>query len=259
MLKLTWEHMKMPIAAIGWLVTLLMFIVISYDSAPLYIYFLFGGLAVLFFTTSDRVAFFYFITLVLMTVFYFLFLAFKDGWQPYEQGIAIGLHFIFLLHLFSLYSLSKYMYQMGLENKMLVKRVEQLEDYVLEEGILTRREFEKQATFVLSNMKRRKETGFYIKISLAKEKRTVRRKLLLMLADMSYTTFRKNYDLVGKYDEKTLVILVQNTNEQGLEIVMNRLNKLMAERLEEKTIQQMGWTVSKIDGEQSLDETAVLT
>ena len=251
--------MKMPIASIGWLVTMLILIVYSIGTIPLYSYLLFAGLTVLFFTTSDRVAFFYFITLVLITVFYALFFAFKDGWQPFEQGIAIGLHFTFLLHLFSLYSLAKYMYQISFENRNLTKRVEQLEDFILEEGVLTRREFEKQEAFVLSNMKRRKETGFYIKVNLSKEKRTVKKKLLLALADISYATFRKNYDLIGKYDEETLIILVQNTNEQGLEIVMGRFNKLIEERLEASAIQQFSWTIHKTEGEQSLVETVVMT
>ncbi|MBO1912334.1 hypothetical protein J4G37_47000, partial [Microvirga sp. 3-52] len=111
---------------------------------------------------------------------------------------------------------------------------------------------------VLSNMRRRNETGFYLKVSLIGLKRTVRKNVLLTLAGMMHTTFRKDYDLVGQYDDTTIVVLVQNTNEQGLEVVMGRLDKLTAERLEENALKQIRWTIKKIDGDKVLDETAVV-
>ncbi|WP_210471817.1 hypothetical protein [Sporosarcina sp. 6E9] len=242
----------------SWLLSILFILIYTYNTVPPYYYFIFGILALLFFSVSDRVAFFFYITFVLVTVFYFLFLAFKDDWQPSQQAMAIGLHFVFLLHLFSLYSLSKYMYQVSSENRMLTTRIEELEDYVLEDEVLTRREFEKRSESVLSNMRRRNETGFYLKVSLIGLKRTVRKNVLLTLAGMMHTTFRKDYDLVGQYDDTTIVVLVQNTNEQGLEVVMGRLDKLTAERLEENALKQIRWTIKKIDGDKVLDETAVV-
>jgi len=188
-----------------------------------------------------------------------LFLAFKEGWQPGEQALAIGLHFIFLIHLFSLYSLSKYVYQIGVENRLLKGRIAQLEEYILEEGILTKHEFEKQAVLILSNMSRRKEMGFYLKAELIDMNRTVRKKVTHTLASLMYVTFRKNYDIVGQYDNTTLIVLLQNTEEKGLEIVRGRLEKLMVERLEEGAIEKIKWTVIKIEGDKTLRESAVVT
>ena len=256
--RTVWDRTKLPIASISWLLSMLVILVITYKIVPLYTYLVFGFLALLFFSVSDRVAFFFYNTLMLVTVFYFLFLAFKESWQPGEQAMAIGLHFVFLIHLFSLYSLSKYVYQIGAENRLLKSRVAQLEEYVLEEGVLTKREFEKQATLILSNMSRRKETGFYLKADLIEINRTVRKKLILALASMMYVTFRKNYDVIGQFDNSTLIVLVQNTEENGLNIVRGRLEKLLAERLEEDAIKKIRWTVMEIDGQRSLYEAAVV-
>ena len=254
-----WDRIKLPVASISWLVSMLVILVITYNTVPLYYYLAFGLLALLFFSVPDRVAFFFYITLMLVTVFYILFLAFKEGWQPWEQALAIGLHFIFLIHLFSLYSLSKYVYQIRTENRLLKSRIAQLEEYILEEGVLTRREFEKQAVLILSNMSRREETGFYLKADLIDVNRTVRKKVMHTLASIMYVTFRKNYDIVGQYNNTTLIVLVQNTEEQGLEIVRGRLEILMVERLEEDTVEKIRWTVIKIEGDKTLRESAVVT
>ena len=254
-----WDRIKLPVASISWLLSILAILIITYKAVPLYYYLAFGVLALLFFSVSDRAAFFFYITLMLVTVFYILFLAFKEGWQPGEQALAIGLHFIFLIHLFSLYSLSKYVYQIGTENRLLKSRIAQLEEYILEEGVLTKHEFEKQAVLILSNMSRRQETGFYLKADLIDMNRTVQKKVMHTLASMMYAAFRKNYDIVGQYDNTTLIVLVQNTEEEGLGIVRGRLEKLMIERLEEGTIEKIRWTVIKIDGDKTLRESAVVT
>ncbi|KAA0955750.1 hypothetical protein FQ087_14235 [Sporosarcina sp. ANT_H38] len=254
-----WDRIKLPIASVSWLVSILVVLVITYNEVPLYYYLGFGFLALLFFGVSDRAAFFFYITLILVTVFYFLFLAFKNSWQPGEQALAIGLHFIFLIHLFSLYSLSKYVYQIGAENRLLKKRISQLEEYILEEGVLTKREFEKQAVLILANMSRRNEIGFYLKADLSDVNRTVRKKVMHTLASMMYAVFRKNYDIVGQYNDSTLIVLVQNTEEKGLEIVRGRLEKLLVERLEENAVEKIRWTVMKIEGDKTLRESVVVT
>ncbi len=254
-----WDLIKLPVASFSWLVSILVILIITYNEVPLYYYLAFGFLALLFFSVSERVAFFFYITFMLVTVFYMLFLAFKEGWQPGEQALAIGLHFIFLIDLFSLYSLSKYVYQIGAENRLLKGRIAQLEEYILEEGILTKHEFEKQAVLILSNMSRRKEMGFYLKAELIDMNRTVRKKVTHTLANLMYVTFRKNYDIVGQYDNTTLIVLLQNTEEKGLEIVRGRLEKLMVERLEEGAIEKIKWTVIKIEGDKTLRESAVVT
>ena len=108
-------------------------------------------------------------------------------------------------------------------------------------------------------MSRRKEMGFYLKAELIDMNRTVRKKVTHTLASLMYVTFRKNYDIVGQYDNTTLIVLVQNTEEQGLEIVRGRLEKLMVERLKEGAIEKIKWTVIKIEGDKTLRESAVVT
>ena len=256
--SLVWNRIKIPVNAILWLTSILVILLSTYQAVPIYSYLLFGVLAVAFFSVSDRVAFFFYILLVLVTVFFFLFLAFKDHWQPIEQAINIGLHSVFLVHLFALYSLSKYTYIMSSENRFFRGRIAELEEFVFQDGILTKREFDKQSKLVLSNMRRRKETGFYIEISVGGLKRPVRKKVLHRIGSMLHTTFRQSYDLIGQSDEFTLVVLVQNTNQQGLEIAIKRFNVLLIAELEEDTIDKISVSVKEIDTSLSLDEAAVI-
>lgn len=232
-------------------------IVLSFNEVPYFYYLGLGVLVILFFSVQDRLAFFFYIILTIITVFLFLYLAFIEGWSVAEQVLGIGVHFLILIHLFSLYSLSKYIHQFQEDNKLLKIRIDQLEEYILDEGILSKHEFEKQAELVLSTMGRREETGFYIKIDLAKLSKTVRKKMIQSLGGMLYTTLRKNFDLIGQYDDKTLVVLLQNTDEKGLEIINGRMQHLMNERLEDESVQKIKWNLRKIEGQKKFAELVV--
>ncbi len=248
----------MPVNAILWLTSIIVILLSTYQTVPIYSYLLFAVLAVAFFSVSDRVAFMFYITLVLVTVFLFLFLAFKDQWTPIEQAVNIGLHSVFLVHLFALYSLSKYTYIMRSENRFFIDRIAELEEYVFQDGILTKREFEKQSKLVLSTMRRRKETGFYIEVNVGSLKRLVRKKVLHRIGSILHTTFRQSYDLVGQIDEFTLIVLVQNTNQLGLETAIKRFNHLLTAEIEEDTIGKISVSVKEIDLSMSFDEAVVI-
>lgn len=249
----------MPVASIIWLVSMLFIIIITYNHFPIASYGIFGLLAILFFSGSDRLSFFNYVLLTVGTVFIFLVLAFKGAWTSVEQAQAIGLHFIILVHLFALYSLSKYVYQFRMENSFLRERVLQLEDFISEDGVLTKHEFEKQSTMILSTMARRGETGYYILIDVSALSRRTRRTALTAVGSIVKTTVRDHYDIVGKINDRTIGFLLQNTTEEGVDIVKERLEKNLHDRFEEQALAEMKWTIQMMEGKTSLQKPEVLS
>ncbi|GEM_PF-6927610 len=254
-----WQRLQLPAAAVIWLSTASILLGFQTETRLIPIAVLLAGCAVLFFSVADRTAFFLYILFTLVTVFYFLYLAFADGWSPGEQAIGIGLHFVFLLHLFALYSLAKYVFSYRKENAALKARVEELREFISEQGVLTKREFEKQATLVLSSMARHKEQGYFLKADLSALRKSARKQAVLAASAAIYGTLRKQYDLVGQWDGTTLVVVLQNVGEEGSSIVEGRLQEALARQLEQEALTAIRWESRRIDGQRSIGEMLVIT
>lgn len=249
----------MPLAATVWLVSMTVLLFLQSDQNILYVTCVFVGIIVLFFTVSDRTAFFFYIVFTLATVFYFLYRAFADGWTPIEQASGIGMHFLFLLHLFALYSLSKYVYGYRNEINALKSRLEELQEYIAETGVLTRREFDKQSAIVLSTMDRNGEPGYFIQVDVSKIRKIARKQALNACSSVIFGTLRKHYDLVGHFDDKTVVVLLQNSSVEGFKIVDQRMREAIQRQIEESAYEQINWNVREIEGERSIEELLVIS
>ncbi len=59
------------------------------------------------------------------------------------------------------------------------------------------------------------------------------------VASLLVDTVRANFDLAAEYNSNTLVILLQNTNEAGADIVMNRLQPKMEQWLAVEAIKDI--------------------
>ncbi|GKV69060.1 hypothetical protein NCCP2716_15580 [Sporosarcina sp. NCCP-2716] len=253
-----WQRLQLPAAAVVWLVTASVLLGFQTETRLITMTILLAGCAVLFFSVADRTAFFLYILFTLVTVFYFLYLAFAEGWSPGEQAAGIGLHFLFLLHLFALYSLAKYVFSYRKENAALKERVEELREFISEQGVLTKREFEKQATLVLSAMARHEESGYFLKADLSELRRSARKQAVLASSAAIYGTLRKQYDLVGQWDGTTLVVVLQHVGEEGFAVVEGRLQEAMARQLEPDALERIRWETRRIDGQRSIGELLVI-
>ncbi len=253
-----WQRLQMPVAATVWLASAMVLLWLQSDQNSLYVMLGFVGVAVLFFIVTDRMAFFAFILFTLTTVFYFLYRAFTEGWSPGEQAAGIGTHFLFLLHLFALYSIAKYVYSYRSENTALKNRLEELQEYISEHGVLTKREFEKQSSIVLSTMARHVEPGYFVQVDLSEIRKVTRKRALIACSSVIYGTLRKHYDLVGHFDDKTIVVLLQNISDEGFKIVEGRLKEAMQRQIDEGAFEQINWNVRQIEGEHSIEELLVI-
>lgn len=109
------------------------------------------------------------------------------------------------------------------ENKELTERVRTLEQYIGESKLLTRQEFERRQALLINAMNRRNETGVMIYFDFTSFSKYTKESVMDRVASLLVETVRADFDLAAKYDNNTLVILLQNTNEAGADIVMNRL------------------------------------
>ncbi|REB05987.1 GGDEF domain-containing protein [Sporosarcina sp. BI001-red] len=252
-----WQRLQMPVAATVWLASAMVLLWHQTSENSLYGMLGFIGVAVLFFLVSDRMAFFAFIVLTLTTVFYFLYNAFVEGWSPSEQAAGIGMHFLFLLHLFALYSIAKYVYSYRSENTSLKKSLEELQEYISEHGVLTKREFEKQSSIVLSTMARHGEPGYFVQVDLSGIRKVARKQALIACSTVLFGTLRKHYDLVGHFDDKTIVVLLQNISDEGFKIVEERLKENIKVQIEQGAYEQINWNIRMVEGERSIEELLV--
>lgn len=172
-------------------------------------------------------------------------MAFILEWSSFQQISGIILHILLLLHLFSLYSLSKYVFNIQTDNLLLKKKLKELEEYVVDDHVLSRREFEKQAENIITSMVRKNEYGFLVKVDVSQMNKHVLQSAMISLAVIIYETLRKNYDLIGQYNNKTIIFLLQDTHEEGLDIVIKRIKYAFLSKFEPKILDQLEWKVSK--------------
>lgn len=125
---------------------------------------------------------------------------------------------VFLLASWALMHLIK---SLTRENELLKLQVAKLEKLDSQTNILTPQEFIYQAHYVLSDVNRKGE-AWLVEIDLLPQPGTVKESLQESLEAIVLESVRLNFDLVTATDSKIYIIL-KNTDESGLQIVLNRI------------------------------------
>ena len=178
---------------------------------------------VLFLFLPDKTAFVFFILGTIISVFYLFYQAWLYLWSTSEQWEYIITHFLMAANFFIVYISTHLLKKVIHENKELTERVRTLEQYIGESKLLTRQEFERRQALLINAMNRRNETGVMIYFDFTSFSKYTKESVMDRVASLLVETVRADFDLAAKYDNNTLVILLQNTNEAGADIVMNRL------------------------------------
>ena len=132
--------------------------------------------------------------------------------------------------------------QMGNQIQNLQQRIGILEKTIGGIGILTKNEFLYQTEIVLNSMSRRQESGYLLSVEIRTTATKTSSTLFHTLASAILSSVRGHYDLVGQAGSNTIWILMQNTSEQGLQIVSKRINQKILAELDESI-----YDVLKID------------
>ncbi|MBL3818920.1 diguanylate cyclase [Bacillus sp. BSL6] len=194
---------------------------------------------VLFLFLPDKTAFVFFILGTIISVFYLFYQAWLYLWSTSEQWEYIITHFLMAANFFIVYISTHLLKKVIHENKELTERVRTLEQYIGESKLLTRQEFERRQALLINAMNRRNETGVMIYFDFTSFSKYTKESVMDRVASLLVGTVRADFDLAAKYDNNTLVILLQNTNEAGADIVMNRLKPKMEQWLAAEAIQDI--------------------
>ncbi|KXG75472.1 hypothetical protein [Thermotalea metallivorans] len=180
-------------------------------------------LAMLFFSfLSHRQGFVLLIAYILMSAMAHLIRAWMYQWETAIQLEVIWQHMVMILNLAMLYAFVYLIKELEKDNKNLKKQVDQLMQYIGPSKVLTKQEFEERKNLLAKAMERRGERGYEIYFSLEKVNFRVREAVFEKLTALAMETFRHEYDLVGKWDDISFVVLLQNTDENGMKAAMDR-------------------------------------
>lgn len=122
-----------------------------------------------------------------------------------------------------------------LQIKELTQQVNSLKKTDEESGLLTFDEFMDQLKIVFTGMERRKEEGYFILLFLNSERaRWAKDAITWSVSKSMLSSVRDQYDLVAKLNEDFLIAALQNTDEEGCEIVKQRMATRINEFMKEK-------------------------
>ncbi|AKL97212.1 hypothetical protein CACET_c37840 [Clostridium aceticum] len=171
---------------------------------------------------SKRRSFLLLVAYNLLSIVVFLIVGFIKEWQTVMQVKVIFHHLVFIVNMSMIYGSVYLSKELEEENNALRRKVETLVQYVGNSGLLTKKEFEERSSLIKKSMERRGEAGYEIRLCLRKQDNYAYSATFHTLTNMALETFRSHYDLVGKWDENSFVVLLQNTDKEGMEIAINR-------------------------------------
>lgn len=168
------------------------------------------------------------ITFILCIAFYNVGISWFMEWDVAQQGMNIKIQslisFAALMAWMSGYAIQKNREVLQSLNKELAY----LKKYDEHTGILTYREFVEQAEILFTGMKRRKENGFLLSINIIEDLGYKQRIIKDKLSSAILSSIRTKFDLAGQLYENSLILFLNNTNEIGMETVLQRIKKKLS-------------------------------
>ncbi len=120
------------------------------------------------------------------------------------------------------------------KNLAITHELEELKRYVKDSRLLTKNEFEQRSKIIITGIKRRKEEAYKLYFSLEKINPNIQSSLFDTLSSLAVENFRKEYDLVGKLNDYSFVVLLQNTCKKGMNIALKRYISELEKRIDLK-------------------------
>ena len=109
-------------------------------------------------------------------------------------------------------------------------RVNELEKFEGSSNLLTIAEFSSRVSLITKGTKRRGEENYYILFNVLNSGKT-NKSMNYVLSEALLNTVRAQYDLVTDLKNDSFLVFLQNTNEDGCYIVIDRLFKLLRSQL----------------------------
>lgn len=177
---------------------------------------------ILFAVLSQSDGFIVLIIYIFSTAFINLIKAFALDYNILRQTSTILAHIATIINIAIAYAFIYCIKKIDIENMTLKVQIENMLDYVGSTKLLTKQEYEERKAMLVKAMQRRKEKGFEIFFYVKNINSKARDTIFDKLSFYALKNFRNDYDLVGKWDNYCFTVLLQNTNEDGLNIALNR-------------------------------------
>ncbi len=132
------------------------------------------------------------------------------------------------------------------DNKTLQMQVLALQRQDTETGILTYQEFQYRFESIWANLKRRSETGFLLKITLPPMKH-VKDSVRQEVSRTALASVRSHYDIVGLAPNDDILVILQNTTEEGVRLVRGRFFDLLSTSLSAYVLERIVLEDLRID------------
>jgi hypothetical protein len=185
------------------------------------------------------------LTITLSTGFAFLFYSFFNDSTISSQVNFIIQHVLLtacLIIIWLIFSTVKN-YQEDITD--LKKRISELEKFEGSLSLLTNSEFVNRTQIISTGTKRRGEVNYYIFLTLSTSGVT-KESMNHVLSQALLETVRAQFDLVTKLSNGSYLVFLQNTNENGCLIVVNRLFQSLRKNLGQNAL-PVTYTIVKED------------
>jgi len=178
--------------------------------------------------------------------FWLVFEGWSTGANLRVQAKDVTLHFTLSATVILLWLSARYIKDLFSQNIGLQAEIAKLKKQDERTGVLTFNEFKYRFESIWTGLRRRNESGFLLKISLPPLKHA-QKALLGKVSEIALESIRSHYDIVGTTPNKEIYIVLQNTPEQGVDIVQRRFFDLLSGRISEQIANGISVGRVKID------------
>ncbi|MED0668591.1 hypothetical protein P4T04_20105 [Bacillus badius] len=168
---------------------------------------------------------FLFLYAITVTIGFGAFLTGIAFWRHNSEDQQISFMFLHLLvttFLLLYWILLYYIKSIGTKNRDLIAKVKALEKYMPHSNILTNHEFLDQAKIILKGTERRNEQAWLLQLCFLPISDYTKQSVRETLEKLALHSIRVEYDIVTS-SPSSVMVLLQNTNRQGVEIVKKRM------------------------------------
>ncbi|QDP41103.1 hypothetical protein [Radiobacillus deserti] len=181
-----------------------------------------------FFSTSRN--FIILLSIVLLIGFILLFYGFFRRSSLQVQIDFVIQHIFLTASLIILWLLFAAVKKIQEDVKSLRQRVQELEKWDSTTNVLMPSEFLNRVNVISTGTKRRGETNYYVSFTVHSLEHT-KDSMNHVFSTSILQAIRSEFDFVTKTSEHTFLVFLQNTNEQGCNIVINRLFDMLRNQL----------------------------
>lgn len=169
-----------------------------------------------------------FITLLLLSLsfgFFLLFYALFTHASLTEQVYYLLRHILVTVSMVLIWLTYGITSRYRNENIALKEKIQALEKYAGSSQLLTLTEFKSRVKLISTGTKRRNEQNYYVFASIVTPEKVLEttNSISHIVSEGILSSIRAEFDLVTQVKEEQFLIFLQNTNEAGCQIVIDRL------------------------------------